>query len=219
MECQVELIKGSRNVVVLTRSSGDRQENSVRVFGDVVCCVIETKEEFCHSIQLDVFLLDVFLLDSTDYLNKDNLYAMKEVERALTQPSGKDVILSITGRAYMELSKVLCFRTFSHWNSLFPMDFNTTLDLLKDIVQDLYKLGRFLGIPRGILDAIEADFPFDTSRRRRELVRAWLGSTVNIPCWWHLVVALRQMDERVLADRIHRNHSKSFHVFHIRIYV
>ena len=188
MECQVELIKGSRNVVVLTRSSEERQENCVRVLSDVVCCVTETKEKFYHSIQLDVFLLDS--TDEADYLNKDNLYSLKEVERAL-QPGGKDVILSISGRAYMERSKVLCFRIFSHWNIL---DFNTTLDLLQDIVQDLYKLGCFLGIPRSILDAIEADFPFDASRRRRELVRAWLGSSADPPCWWHLVVALRQID-------------------------
>ena len=47
-------------------------------------------------------------------------------------------------------------RKFSYWGNLFPIDFNSILVYIADIVRDLYDLGRHLGIYRGILDGIDA---------------------------------------------------------------
>ena len=134
---------------------------------------------------------------------------MSEVEEALTHSEGNNWIPSVSGKTKMNRSKLLYMCMFTHWGNLFLIDFNSILDSLANIVRDLYDLGRHLGISRGILDAIDVDFPTDTSRRRRELVRGWMSSTQDPPCWWHLVQALERIDERVLAMKIKEEHCKS----------
>ena len=94
------------------------------------------------------------------------------------------------------------------WNCLFPLDFASVLRKLQDIVQDLYRLGVSLSLPRHLLDAVETDFPHSTERRRTKLVRVWMSSSPDPPCWWHLVQALKQMDYRVLAKEIETEQSK-----------
>jgi hypothetical protein len=214
VECMVELVDGSKGVVVIAKSINDRAQSCVGIFSKVISCVTEAKAEFCHTIRPHFFLFDPTTYSGAGSLSSDNLFAMSEVEKALTHPEGNDVILSVSGRAQMERSKLLCMRPFTNWNILFPLEFHTILDLLKDIVKDLYQLGLCLGISRGTLDAIEADFPTDTGRRRRELVRKWLSSSLDPPCWWHLVQAFQRIDERVLAEKIRTGRCKlSFELY------
>ena len=205
MECMVELVNDSKGVTVIAKSTNGRAEICFSVFHQIFSCVMEAKAEFCHSIRPQLFFLDS--TDEADYLSEDNLFAMSEVERTLKL--GKEVVVSVTGKKLMELSKLLCMRRLTLWDSLFPVDFNTVLDLLGNIVRDLYELGRHLGIPQELLDEIEADFPADTRRRRRELVRIWLSNSPNPPCWWYLVQGLQRIYERVLAEKIQREHGKS----------
>ena len=120
----------------------------------------------------------------------------------------KKVVLSVTGKRTLERQNLNCLCKFTLWNSLFPMDFTSVLHKLQSIVQDLYKLGVYLNLPRHFLDAIEADFPQSTEMRRSELVRVWMSSSPDPPCWWHLVQALELMDYRVLAKEIKTEHSK-----------
>ena len=168
---------------------------------------MEAKAEFCHSIKPQFFLLDC-TDEAVDYLSEDHQFAISEVEESLTHSEGNNWICSVSGKTKMNRLKLLYMRMFTHWRNLFPIDFNSILDFLADVVRDLYDLGRYLGISRGILDAIEVDFPTDTSRRRRELVRGWMNSTQDPPCWCHLVQALERIDERVLAKNIQEEHSK-----------
>ena len=207
VECMVELASSSKEVVVVVKSTNERAQNCVSIFSRVVSCVMEAKAEFCHSIRPQFFLFDSTSYIDSNSLSKDNLFAMSDVERALAHPEGNDVIVSVSGKAHMERSKLACMRTFTLWNNMFPVEFNDILDLLKHIVKDLYQLGLLFGIPRGILDALEADFPTDTSRRRRELVGVWLSSSLD-SCWWHLVRALRGIHEEVLAMEIQSKHSE-----------
>ncbi len=209
VDCMVELVNGSKGVVVLSKSSNDRVEDCISVFTKVVSCVMEAKAEFCHSIKPQFFLLDSDAEADLDYMNEDHLFALSDVEEALECPKGKHVIISVSGRGEMELSKLQCMRKFAYWNSLFPIDFNTVLHVLRDIVRELYELGESLGGPRGVLEAIEADFPSDVSRRRRELVRWWMSSSKDPPCWWHLVQALKRIDENALAEEIRKDHCES----------
>ena len=208
VECMVELVNGSKRLVVITKSEEDTAENCISVFSRVISCVMEAKAEFCHSIKPQFFLLDC-TDEAVDYLSEDHQFAMSEVEEALTHSEGNYWICSVSGKAKMNRSKLLYMHMFTHWGNLFPIDFNSILDSLANIVRDLYDLGRHLGISRGILDAIDVDFPTDTSRRRRELVRGWMNSTQDPPCWWRLVQALERIDERVLAKNIKEEHSKS----------
>ena len=201
VECMVELAGANREVVVLTKSTKDRAENCATVFNDIVSCVMEAKAEFCHSVRLEFFLLDS--TSEADYLSADNLFAMRDVEEVLTSAEGRaEVIVSISGKRQMERSKLLCLRTFTLWYSLFPMDFKSVLHFIKDVVRELYMIGLHLGIRKGILDAIEADNRTDVGKMRRELVKGWMSSSLDPPCWWHLVNALRAVRWSVLAEEI-----------------
>ena len=168
---------------------------------------MEAKAEFCHSIKPQFFLLDSSA--EADYLNEDHLFAVSDVERALECPEGKRVIISVSGKGKMEFSKFQCMRKLTLWDSLFPIDFNTVLHILRE-VRGMFELGQGLGAPQGALKDIEDDFPFDVKRRRRELVRWWwMSSSQDPPCWWHLVQALKGIDENALAEEIRREHGES----------
>ena len=208
VECMVELVHGNKAVAVIIKSERECRENCTSVFSGVVSCVMEAKAEFCHSTRPDFFLLDS--TEEVDSLREDNLFAMREVEAALMQSkdAAQQVIVSITGRKKMKLSRLLGLRKLSLWNSLFPLDFVSVLCLLEDVVRDLYELGVYLGVPAGLLDAIEEDFAGDVGKRRREVVRAWLNSSPHTPCWWQLVRALRRLHHNVLASNICKQQGK-----------
>ena len=205
VECMVELIDDSKGVVVITKSVKDRTENCISVFNDIICCVMEAKAEFCHSVRPKFYLLDS---TESDYLDKDNLFPMSEVEKTLVSPKGRETVLSITSERFMERSKLTCMRKLTHWDNLFPIDFGSVLHYLKDIVRPLFDLGLHLKIPHGILEAIEMNYPHDASRRTREVVRAWMNSSLDPPCWWHLVEALKEIDHGATANEIEKEHSE-----------
>ena len=201
VECMVELASANKEVVVLTRSTNDLAENCATVFNGIVSCVMEAKAEFCHSVRLEFFLLDS--TSEADYHSAHNLFAMRDVERVLTSAEGRaEVIVSATGKRKMRRSKLLCLRNFTLWSSLFPMEFKSVLNYIKDVVRELYMLGLYLGIPKGILDAIEADNRGDVGKMRRELVMGWMSSSPDPPCWWHLINGLRDVQCGVLAEEI-----------------
>ena len=200
-----------KGIVVTTRSKDDRRENCVSVFNSIVSCVMEAKAEFCYSTRPQFFLLDP--TTSADYLHKDNLFALCDVMRVLNER--KEEVLSLTGKTGLDRSKIVFLRNFTFWNDLFPLDFASVLSYLQNVVRNLYKLGIYLRLPQGKLDAIETDFPTDTEKRRIQLVRVWMSSSPDPPCWWLLAQALERVDHRVLAHQIKQQYSKyriqSFH--------
>ena len=207
VECMVELVNGNKGVVVITSSEESYKESCINIFRCIISCVMEAKAEFCHPIRPQFFLLDH--TQSADYLNEDNLFSMSDVDRVLAS-CDKNVVLSVTGKRTMKRECLDFLRKLTLWNSLFPLDFASVLHKLQAIVQDLYTLGVNLNLPRHLLDAIEMDFPHSTERRRTELVRVWMSSSPDLPCWWHLVQALKLMDYRVLAKEIETEQSKFF---------
>ena len=206
MDCRVELVNGNKEVVVLIKGTQDNTENCATIFSQIVSCVMVAKAEFCHSIKPKFFLLDS--TSGEDYLSDDNLFPMSVVKRALTSFDKKKVMLSISSKGRMDCSKLLCMRKLTLWNSLFPMDFTSVLLLLQNIARDLHTLGLHLGVPSGVLEAIEVDFPTNTTRRREELVKAWMKSSLDPPSWWRLVQALKRIEHSVLAAKIKKENSK-----------
>ena len=203
VECMVELVDDSKGVVVITKSVKGRTEICISVFNDIICCVMEARAEFCHSVRPKFYLLDS--TDQSDYLDKDNLFPMSEVEKTLVSPEGREVVCSVTRKRFMERSKLTCMRKLTHWDNLFPIDFGSVLHYLKDT---LFDLGLHLKIPRGVLGAIEMNYPHDASRRTREVVRAWMSSSLDPPCWWHLIEALKEIGKKATADKIEKEHSE-----------
>ena len=203
VECMVELVDDKKGIVVITKSKEDLLENCVDVFNSIISCVMEAKAEFCYSIRPQFFLLDP--TTSADYLHKDNQFALCDVESVLNE--GEEVVLSVTGKKRLDCSKIVFLRNFTFWNDLFPLDFASVLLYLQDVVRDLYKLGIYLRLPKGKLDAIEEDYR-TTEKRRLQLVRVWMSSSPDPPCLWLLAQALEQVDHRVLAHQIKQQHSK-----------
>ena len=202
VECMVELAGANREVVVLTKSIKDRAENCAAVFNDIVSCVMEARAEFCHSVRLEFFLLDS--TSEADYHSADNLFPMRRVEEVLTSADGRaEVVVSASGRRQMERSKLLCLRNFTLWYSLFPMDFKSVLHYIKDIVEELYMLSLNLNIPKSTFDELESRFfAEDPEKMRRELVKGWMTSSLDPPCWLHLINALLAISWTVLAEEI-----------------
>ena len=110
----------------------------------------------------------------------------------------------------MELSKLQCMRKLTLWESLFPIHFNQVLHILGVIVDEVDDLGLKLGAPLEFIQSLRADFPSDVKQRRRELVRWWMSSSPNPPCWWHLVQALRRIDRGALAEDVRKEHGESY---------
>ena len=213
VECTVELAGANREVVVLTRSTKDRAENCAAIFNDIVSCVMEAKAEFCHSVRLEFFLLDS--TSEADYHSEDNLFAMSDVEEVLTSANERaEVVVSASGKSQMERLKLLCLRSFTLWHSLFPMDFKSVLHYIKDVVRELYALGLHLGLPDRILDplldALQAHYltDHDMCKMRREVVKGWMSSSLDPPCWWHLVEALHAAERGTLAQKIANDFGK-----------
>ena len=201
--CQVELVNGSKGVVVITRSTEEKIENCISVFRKIICCVMESKAEFCAPIRPDFFLLDS--TEEADYLTEDNFFAMHEVEGALTDPDGGEGILSVTGKKYMERSRLFCMRKLTHWDTFFPIDFVSVLQCVDKVeAKYLYNFGLELNMLSKTLDDIFEDSRNDVGARRRKLVRAWLSSSLEPPCWWRLVQALKAdgVESAYLTEKI-----------------
>ena len=204
VECIVDIVHDNRGVVIRVNSESGKAEVCATVIKELIQYVLGAKAEFCHTVRPQFFLLNS--TSEVDYLNPDNLFAMSEVNLALTS-EGLDVILSAEGKGKMKCSKVLWMCKLTHWDSLFPIDTVSVLKCLENVSRNLYTFGIYLGFPTGVLDALERDFPNSTERQRTELVRRWLSSSLD-PCWWHLAQALKQIQEGNLADDIERNECK-----------
>ena len=200
MECEVELVHDSRGVVIRVISKTEKSENCASVIKQLIQCVMEAKADFCHTVKPKFFLLNS--TSEADYLNPDNLFSMSEVSLALTTDSN-EVIFSAEGKGEMKRLKVLWMCQLTLWDRLFPIEIQSVLKCLENVVRQLYQLGVFLGLSTGVLDAIEKNFPSDVERQRAELVKKWLSSSLD-PCWWHLARALKQIKEGVIADEIER---------------
>ena len=130
VDCLVELVNGSKGVLIITKTKADWQEICADIFRRIISCVMEAKAEFCQTIKPQYCLLGS--TDEADLLNEDNLFAMKKAEFALTHPE-VNVIPSVTGKRVMERSRLLCLRKLTLWDSFFPMEFVSVLRYLKPL--------------------------------------------------------------------------------------
>ena len=208
VDCMVELVNGNKGVVVLTSSIHKAKQNCIDVFKRVVSCVMEAKEDFCHSFQPQFFHFDPS--QSADYLNEDGLFAMSDVESVLSLPPHEgQVVLSVNGKRSLIRERIACLSKCTLWNSLFSLDVASVNHYLEDVVKEMYGLFIHLGLPKTLLDTIEANFPNDLDRRRIELVDAWISfSSSDPPCWWQLVQALKKVKYGRLAQELETQYSK-----------
>jgi ankyrin repeat protein/GTPase SAR1 family protein len=200
VECEVD-VNISKEVVVSIRSE-EHSKEALTTFNNIISCVMETKAEFCHSIQLQCYLLD-----KIGCFSEDNLFTIEDVERVLEK--GKKKVVSTGGGTWMSTSKLLHIRS-TFWDSLFPLDEQSVLQYIEALVEEWFQLGEYLKFPYPTLRAIESDFPQSVRRRKSEMVITWLNSPLpNSPCWWSLVKALQEMGENSSAAAIIRDQGTS----------
>ena len=216
VECMVELVNGNKDVKVTTKSIKYHVQNCTDVFSRVISCVMEAKAEFCYSITPQSFLFDCTHEDG--FLNEDYMFSTHEVERALAQ--SREIVISISGKRQMELPTYLSSLIFTHWHTIFPIDFVSVLHLLENVeVDKMFELCLNLFIPYHKVEALEINFhrPTDKGLMRREMVKEFMSFTHHPPCWWHLVHALKRMNMTLLAKEIQRKHSKSHAIVTINL--
>lgn len=201
----VELVNTNKKVVVVFKCV--QSLDCLWIFSEIISCVMETKGDFCHTIKLDFFLLNSTA--EADYLSRDNHFALKEVEEALADNEENGAIVSITGKGLMKCESVSCLQQLTHWHDLFPIKHSAVQNCLEDVVVDLRTFGLNIDVPCSSLESIETNFPNDIDRQRSELVKRWLNSSVQLPCWWNLMQALEQTDNAVLAAELQRKHGES----------
>ena len=208
VDCMVELVNGNEGVVVLTSSIHNAKQNCIDVFKRVVSCVMEAKEDFCHSFLPQFFLFDPS--QSADYLNDDCLFAMSDAKSVLSLPSHEgQVVLSVNGKRSLIRERMAYLSKFTLWNSLFSLDIASVNHYLEEVVTEIYELFIHLGLPKCLLDTIEVNFRDNVNRRRIELIDTWIGSSSSDPpCWWQLVQALRKVKYGRLAQELETQYSK-----------
>ena len=203
VQCRVEVVKSSRAVVVRVESVDKQGEaHCAAIMMKLVKCVMEAKAEFCHSMKPSYYLLDS--VSEAHCLDHDNRFAMEEVEAMLASQE-KNVVVSVEGKKVMPCSKVLWLRKLVHWYTLFPIAFSDVLDGLGNIVSETYDLGLQL-LPYNAIETVQVNHPNDVKARKREVVKEWLDSTSTLPCWWHLVQALRTIERPAIAAAIEEKH-------------
>ena len=207
VECMVELVNSNKGITVITKADMESLDNCVSVFHRVISCVMEAKAEFCHSIRPQFFLLDSS--SEAEFHNEDKLFAMNEVQEALTGTEGPQVVVSVNGKGLLKRERFIHLRRLTLWSSFFPMDFLSILQYLKSLVTEVDDLGLVLKVPVHCLETLKYNFP-DIIKRKWELVRVWLSSSLEPPCWWHLVRALRtdMVGRKDLAESVKRDIGK-----------
>ena len=194
---------------MLTRSDEECVENCATIFNRIISCVMEIKSKFCRTVSLEFFLLDS--TDEANYLAKDNLFSMRDVQRILASPQGKQIVISAKGQGRMKLSKVRDFLKLTYWHILFPISLTSVIHHLESVGSNLYMFGLHLCVSEGFVRALEPGFVLDMVESRRKLVSEWMRSSIEPPCWSHLVQALHRIEMGTLAEKL----TKQFGTFAI----
>ena len=208
VECTVELLNTNKSVVIALRGYEEHASDSYdEIANRIINCVMDAKKEFCHFIQPDFFLLDS--TDESDYLSEDNLFSLRRVERFLKSPKEKEIIKSDNGKKIMSTKKLIFMHKRNYWYNLFPIDFFSFFQKLKEVGTKWHDLGLHLKLPCYKLDIIEEENPRNVEKCLKKMISAWIDSSPDPPCWWHLAEALREIGLKRLADEIERSYGQS----------
>ena len=149
VKCLVELKNHNKSVVVLIKSNNFTPDNFIKYFNEIVICVKDAKAEFCHLIEPEYYLLDS--TNECDHFNPDNMYRMSDVDRFLSNPSGMEVIHSVSERKEMRVSRLHFLTTthdFARYVSSLPPSMHPhledQLDSDNDVDRDLREIAYYM---------------------------------------------------------------------------
>ena len=122
VEVYVDMPKDAENkeLVLIARSSEDCRAECANTLQEVIQKVIEVKVEYCHNIQLSVYLLDSEQLADLPFTNARSvpLYSLKDVEQTLAE--GRQRAVSIDGHYCVPPTKLISLTRWkmSYWSKL-----------------------------------------------------------------------------------------------------
>ena len=112
VECVVELVSNSRGLVVITKSAEEEERiyRCAKMLFKIIDVAMTAKEEFCHTITLNQYLMPLDCYDVPPYKNPDYLFSLEEVCRVLRE--GKPNVLNVCGSKIIETSKLAHLKEF-----------------------------------------------------------------------------------------------------------
>ena len=203
VECVVELVHHNRDLAILVKSDANYTDECTTVFNRLISVAMEAKAEFCDLVEADFFLLDS--IDESNYLSDDNLFAMSDVERVFmsSEKDSLNYVLSHNSRNRMERSRLAGFQKLTQWNAIFPIASRSVLSHLGHVNSNLHILGYGLGIAQDTIESLDIS---NLKECKRRIVKEWLASSCDPPCWWQLVAALHDAEMGTHAEKIRRNY-------------
>ena len=113
VECVVEVVKQNKGVVVMVTGKEEFDKDCSCVFSELVGKVLEAKQEFCHSLVANHYLI------SPDDMSKNlipsvkdlHFFDMREIKEALT--TNENAVVSTIGHKTLSLSRLQIQRMWS----------------------------------------------------------------------------------------------------------
>ncbi len=119
VECVVEVTQQSRAVVVGVMNSEESKLEAACTLAIVVSKVLEARQEFCHSLQANVFLIDPEYLKSHPFstVDEQGLFDLSEVRDAI-QSQTQRMVISVGGGRSLSVEHLW---THTMWSEFIPL--------------------------------------------------------------------------------------------------
>ena len=102
VDCFVEMVNNSKGMIIIAKSKEEQKYVCTEMLFKIVKELQEAKEEFCGTITLQEYMMNSD--DPASFNNEDKLYFISEIKDVLR--SGKPSVISVSGRGYLDATKV-----------------------------------------------------------------------------------------------------------------
>ena len=115
VECVVEVVNGSKGVIVMVRSKKEFDVDCACLYQNVINEVLKARQHFCHSLAAEAYLIHPNDLNQNciPSITSLHLFDMHEVKEALTE--NQNAVISVCGKETLPLS---CLQIHSMWSKL-----------------------------------------------------------------------------------------------------
>ena len=115
VECMVEVVKQNKALVVIVRSKKEFEADCACMFSNIVIKVLEARQDFCHSLAANAYLIHPDDLNQTFLPRVEDLHLfdMGEVKRALS--NNENSVVSVGEQNFKRLS-LSRLQTHSIWS-------------------------------------------------------------------------------------------------------
>ena len=115
VECVVEVVNGSKGVIVMVRSKKEFDVDCACLYQNVINEVLKARQHFCHSLAAEAYLIHPNDLNQNciPSVASLHLFDMHEVKEALTE--NQNAVISVCGKETLPLS---CLQIHSMWSKL-----------------------------------------------------------------------------------------------------